>query len=1629
MIIHNPIISGSIQFPADADGNKVTLQVNSGVLETIQVDSSGNPTNVKPESNLSGSFSGSFTGDGSNLTGIAASSFNIDLLSAETIAGDDNILFSDTSDSGTEKKGTFVGGLNSLNVFSGSSQLSLGSASGTIDISTQTNFAVGDTAQIDLILTNDTLSAHIKGGVISGSAQLLNVATDFGTGRVSGDDFGNVVGDSTFTGSFIGDGTSLSGVTSYTDSDNTDHLNSLSVISGSSQVNADSITNFDSNVKTKLDADSVVSGSSQIDVTATTNYSSINQYTDSDVKTKLDAETVISGSSQVSISSSQISDVAAFSQSGTYASLRAQSTTKGDVGLGNVDNTTDAGKPVSTAGQTALNLKANLASPTFTGNPTAPTQADNDNSTKIATTAYVQREVSDLLGGAPAAFDTLLEISASIANGDSDVVALTTVVGGKLQKDQNLSDLTNPGTARTNLGVDAAGTDNSTDVTLTGSLDYLTISGQAITLGSITNDDLAGSIANTKLVHDGITIAGADTSLGGTITASTIGLAIGTLVSGSDQIASTFAQTILDDTSAGAVRTTIGVDAAGTDNSTDVTLAGNDYLTISGQAITAGAINNDDLTNSSITIDGSAISLGGSVTTTNTQLSTEAVQDIVGAMFSGNTETRISVTYQDGDGTIDLVADDMTANDNTQNTTTLSFVDSTNDIILRNTTSGASSGTDDIKFVAGSNITLTHTDADNITISSTDTNTVYSHPTFDGDDISIDTTPLTGATVISDLDFNITTDTNGHVTDANGTVSTRTLSASDLSLGNVTNESKSTMFTSPTFTGVPISTTPADNDNSTKIATTAFVMREVSDLLGGAPAALDTLLEISASISNGDSDVVALTTTVGTKLAKSSNLSDLADPGTARTNLGVDAAGTDNSTDVTLGNTNYLSLSGQAITGGTVPIGSGGTGATSAGAARTALGVDAAGTDNSTDVTLVTTSHDYLSVSGQAITLGTIQNNDLASSSITINGSAISLGGTVTTPNDNTQLSTADVRGKISATGNAQYDSSTGVITSTDTNTQLSNEAVQDIVGGMLSGTETGITVTYQDTTGDIDFVVASQTENDFTTVLKNKLDNIEASADVNLTAAETRTLVGTGNAGVIPTIGTAGHFLKHDGTFGLPSYTTNTDTNTQLSQEQVEDFVGGMLTGTQTGITVTYQDTTGDIDFVVATQSDVNFTSALNTKLSGIETSATADQSAAEIRTLVGTGNSNFVPSIGTAGHFLKHDGTFGLPSYTTNTDTTYTVGDGGLTEINFTSADNTKLDGIAVSANNYSHPTNYAGDDIDIDTTPLTGAVVISDLDINITTDTNGHVSDANASVATRTLTKADLGLGNATNESKATMFTSPTFTGTPVAPTPAANTNTTQIATTAYVQTELTDLIGGAPGTLDTLNELAAAINDDASYASTLTTALGTKAPLASPTFTGTIAIPNIANLETAVAANTAKTSNIVQTTVSGNAGSVTNGVYTTGTQTIGGAKSFSSAVNIDSTVASTTITTGALIVDGGVGIAGALNVGGDIVAYASSDERLKDNIELISNPIEKVQSLKGVTWDWNSNADELQKTLPNVGVIAQDVEKVLPQLVIDRDNGFKGVDYAKLTGLLIEAIKDQQKQIDELKSKLS
>jgi hypothetical protein len=87
-------------------------------------------------------------------------------------------------------------------------------------------------------------------------------------------------------------------------------------------------------------------------------------------------------------------------------------------------------------------------------------------------------------------------------------------------------------------------------------------------------------------------------------------------------------------------------------------------------------------------------------------------------------------------------------------------------------------------------------------------------------------------------------------------------------------------------------------------------------------------------------------------------------------------------------------------------------------------------------------------------------------------------------------------------------------------------------------------------------------------------------------------------------------------------------------------------------------------------------------------------------------------------------------------------------------------------------------------------------------------------------------------------------------------------------------------------------------------------------------------------------------------------------------------------------------------------------------ASSDERLKKNINTITDPLGKVLQLRGVTFTWNQSGRD------SIGVIAQEVEKIIPEIVTET-NGVKQVAYDALVPLLIEAIKEQQKQIDELK----
>ena len=107
-----------------------------------------------------------------------------------------------------------------------------------------------------------------------------------------------------------------------------------------------------------------------------------------------------------------------------------------------------------------------------------------------------------------------------------------------------------------------------------------------------------------------------------------------------------------------------------------------------------------------------------------------------------------------------------------------------------------------------------------------------------------------------------------------------------------------------------------------------------------------------------------------------------------------------------------------------------------------------------------------------------------------------------------------------------------------------------------------------------------------------------------------------------------------------------------------------------------------------------------------------------------------------------------------------------------------------------------------------------------------------------------------------------------------------------------------------------------------------------------------------------------------------------------------------------------------------VTGTIKASDDIVAYASSDERLKDNIQPIKNPIEKINSISGNSFDWNEDKQDIYKG-KDYGVIAQEIEKVLPELVHTKEDGYKSVKYDKIIPLLIEGIKDLNKEVLELK----
>lgn len=169
-------------------------------------------------------------------------------------------------------------------------------------------------------------------------------------------------------------------------------------------------------------------------------------------------------------------------------------------------------------------------------------------------------------------------------------------------------------------------------------------------------------------------------------------------------------------------------------------------------------------------------------------------------------------------------------------------------------------------------------------------------------------------------------------------------------------------------------------------------------------------------------------------------------------------------------------------------------------------------------------------------------------------------------------------------------------------------------------------------------------------------------------------------------------------------------------------------------------------------------------------------------------------------------------------------------------------------------------------------------------------------------------------------------------------------------------------------------------------------------------------------------------------------LTGTVTGSGSLTLGGTLSLSSTQVTDALGYTPATTGNAEITSLGVGTtasgtSGEIRATNEVTAYYSSDVRLKENITTIENALDKIKSLRGVMFDWKDEVIESRGgedgffvRRHDTGIIAQEVESVLPEIVANRDDGYKAVKYEKLAGLIIQAINELAIEVEAIKNKV-
>ena len=326
--------------------------------------------------------------------------------------------------------------------------------------------------------------------------------------------------------------------------------------------------------------------------------------------------------------------------------------------------------------------------------------------------------------------------------------------------------------------------------------------------------------------------------------------------------------------------------------------------------------------------------------------------------------------------------------------------------------------------------------------------------------------------------------------------------------------------------------------------------------------------------------------------------------------------------------------------------------------------------------------------------------------------------------------------------------------------------------------------------------------------------------------------------SGVGSGVGTTVHGVDFDTV--VTTTNTKTLTNKTLTSPKINENVAVTATATELNILDGVTSSTAELnllDGVTATTTELNYvdgvTSAIQTQLDAKAPLASP--------TFTGTVT---LPS-GTVTSTMILDGT--IVNADVNSSAQIAYGKLALTngivnaDVNASAAiDKTKISGTAITA----------GDTGTVTSTMIAdGTIVNADINASAAIDWTKIAPSSTVSatelgyldgVTSAIQTQLDSKLGTSTAASTYAPLASPALTGVPTAPTAAANTNTTQVATTAYVQTEIADLIAAAPGALDTLNELAASLGNDANFSTTVTNSLATKLPLAGGTMSGAIAM---------------------------------------------------------------------------------------------------------------------------------------------------------------------------------------------